>query len=75
VEWLGAFGVVTAALITGVFTVVASRLRRENTEQHAANQAKLESVGRDVVEVRDDVKEVRGYQVRHLEWHAEQPHA
>ena len=72
-EWLGAFGVVTAALITGIFTVAANRLRRENTAQHAANQAKLESVGRDVCEVRDDVKEVRGYQVRHLEWHAENP--
>jgi len=74
-EWLGAVGIVTASVITGIFTVIASRLRRENTEQHAANQAKLESVGRDVVEVRDDVKEVRGHQMRHLEWHAEQTHA
>ena len=34
VEWVGAFGVNAAAVVTGVFGVVLNRLRSENTEQH-----------------------------------------
>lgn len=70
-EWIGAVGTVTAAIVGGIFIVIAAVFRRENTSQHAANQAKLEAIGADVCEVKDDVKEVRGSQTRHLEWHAE----
>jgi hypothetical protein len=70
-EWIGAVGTVAAAIVGGVFIVIAAALRRENTAQHAANLARLEAIGDDVCEVRDDVKEVRGSQTRHLEWHAE----
>ena len=70
-EWVGPLGLVGAALITGLFTLIASRLRRENTAQHAANQAKLEAIGSDVCEVKEDVREVRGAQRHHLQWHAE----
>jgi len=52
--------------------VIAAALRRENTEQHAANQAKLEAIGDDMTEVKTDVREDRASQSRHLEWHAEQ---
>jgi hypothetical protein len=71
VEWVSAIGLVSAALVTGVFAVLASRLRKENTAQHAANQVKLEAIGTDVIEVKGDVREVRSSQQRHLEWHAE----
>jgi hypothetical protein len=71
VEWVSAVGLVSAALVTGVFAVLASRLRKENTAQHAANQVKLEAIGTDVIEVKGDVREVRSSQQRHLEWHAE----
>ena len=37
-----------------------------------ANQEMLESIAVDVGEVKDDVREVRSSQQRHLEWHAEQ---
>tara|TARA_Y100000310_G_scaffold33038_1_gene31251 strand:- start:953 stop:1171 length:219 start_codon:yes stop_codon:yes gene_type:complete len=70
-EWAGAFGAIGAALVSGVFAVLITRLRRENTDQHAANQAKLEAIGDDVGEVKTDVREVRSSQIRHLEWHAE----
>ena len=70
-EWVGAFGLVAAAVVSGVFAIIGTRLRRENTQQHAANLVRLEAIGVDVCEVRDDVKEVRGSQTRHLEWHAE----
>ena len=69
-EWIGALGTVAAALVGGVFIVLAAALRRENTAQHAANQAKLEAIGSDVCEVKEDVREVRGAQQQHLQWHA-----
>ena len=68
-EWVGSLGLVGAALITGLFTLIASRLRRENTAQHAANQAKLEAIGVDVSEVKWDVRHVKNSHERHLEWH------
>ncbi len=70
-EWAGAFGAVGAALVSGIFAVLIARLRRDNTDQHAANQAKLEAIGDDIGEVKTDVREVRSSQIRHLEWHAE----
>jgi len=72
IEWIGVVGTIGAALVGGVFVVIAAALRRENTEQHAANQAKLEAIGDDMTEVKTDVREVRASQSRHLEWHAEQ---
>ena len=71
IEWVGAIGAVGAASVTGLCGVLIARLRKENTEQHAANQAKLEAIGTDVCEVKGDVREVRSAQQRHLEWHAE----
>ena len=68
-EWVGPLGLVGAALITGLFTLIASRLRRENTSQHAANQAKLEAIGMDVNEVKWDVRHVKDSHDHHLEWH------
>ena len=68
-EWVGPLGLVGAALITGLFTLIASRLRRENTSQHAANQAKLEAIGVDVNEVKWDVRHVKDSHDHHLEWH------
>lgn len=70
-EWVGAVGAGGSALISGVFIVIAARLRRENTEQHAANQIKLEAIGEDVREVKFDVRAVRDSHVDHLKWHAE----
>jgi len=70
-EWAGAFGAIGAALVSGIFAVLITRLRRENTDQHAANQAKLEAIGDDIGEVKTDVRDVRSSQIRHLEWHAE----
>ena len=72
-EWVGPLGLVGAALITGLFTLIASRLRRENTAQHAANQAKLEAIGVDVSEVKWDVRHVKDSHERHLEWHLDKP--
>jgi hypothetical protein len=71
VEWVGAIGTVFAAFISGVFVIVATRLRRENTGQHKANQASLNAISEDVSEVKEDIRDVRKSQERHLTWHAE----
>jgi hypothetical protein len=59
-------------MISGMFAVVSSRYRRENTAQHAANQVRLGAIATDVSEISKDVRSVREWQHRHLEWHAEQ---
>jgi len=69
-EWVGAIGLVGAAVVTGVFTVIASRFRREMTVVHDANTVRMEGLVEDVSEVKADVKEVRKDFHRHLEWHA-----
>ncbi len=71
-EWIGFAGLVSAALISGVFAVAASKYRRENTAQHAANQVRLDAIGTDISGISKDVRSVREWQHRHLEWHAEQ---
>jgi hypothetical protein len=71
-SWAAIFGGSGAALITGVFAIWANKFRKENTEQHGANLRRLDDIANRIGEVRDDVKEVRQAQTRHLEWHADQ---
>ena len=71
-EWIGFAGLISAAMVSGVFAVIASRYRRENTEQHTANQIRLAHIAEDVGEIGKDIRSVREWQHRHLEWHAEQ---
>jgi len=70
-EAVVAVGVVLAAGISALASLLVARLRTDNSEQHAANLAKLDSVAADVCEVKTDVRQVRAAHDRHLEWHAE----
>jgi len=70
-EWIGAVGAAGSALISGIFIMIAARLRRENSDQHSANQVKMEAIGEDVREVKVDVRAVRDSHTDHLKWHAE----
>ena len=72
IEWVGFAGLIGAAIISGVFAVLATRYRRENGEQHHANTIRLEGVADNIVEIGKDIRSVREWQHRHLEWHAEQ---
>ena len=72
IDWVGFAGLIGAALISGVFAVLATRYRRENTSQHAANQVRLNGIADDITEIGKDIRSVREWQHRHLEWHAEQ---
>ena len=46
-EWVGAFGLVAAAAVSGLFGVVMARFRKENTEQHATTTDALGGWKRD----------------------------
>lgn len=72
IDWVGFAGLVGAAFVSGVFAVLAARYRRENQEQHQANSIRLEGVAGDIAEIGKDIRSVREWQHRHLEWHAEQ---
>lgn len=70
-EIVGLIGIVSAATITGVFAVLAARFRKENMDEHQSNHQRLSAIGREIGEIKNDVREVRSSQHRHLEWHAE----
>jgi len=69
-EWIGALGLIGAAVISGVFGFFAKRFKKENEIQHLSTSLQLKGISEDVKELRDDVKGVRSAQQRHLEWHA-----
>lgn len=71
-EWIGFAGLIAASTVSGVFAILASRYRRENTAQHSANHVRLGAIADDVSEIGKDIRSVREWQHRHLEWHAEQ---
>tara|TARA_R110000824_G_scaffold81278_5_gene204287 strand:- start:180 stop:389 length:210 start_codon:yes stop_codon:yes gene_type:complete len=50
-ELISAIGLVSAAAVTGIFSMIASRFRRENTEQHAASIQKLDDIQSTVTEI------------------------
>jgi hypothetical protein len=43
-ELISAIGLVSAAAVTGIFSLIAHNLRRENTKQHAEALTKLDSI-------------------------------
>ena len=70
-EIFAATGLVLAAGISAVASVLVAKLRTDNTTQHQTNLDRLQDIACDVGEVKTDVREVRQAQNRHLEWHAE----
>lgn len=55
VEWIGAIGLVAAAVVTGLFSMNLRRLNRDNTEQHNRSIDKLDHLSNQVEGVADDV--------------------
>lgn len=69
VEWVGAFGVIAAAVVTGMFGVVLNRLRSENTEQHNMVTIGLNRLEGKVDTVQDDVTGLTVWTRVHEEHH------
>ena len=54
-EWIGAFGVIAAAVVTGLFSMNLRRLNRDNTEQHGRSIDKLDHLSNQVEGVAENV--------------------
>ena len=54
-EWVGAGGLVAAAVVSGMFGVSLRRLNRDNTDQHNRSIDKLDYLTDKVEGVSDDV--------------------
>jgi hypothetical protein len=55
VEWVGAIGVIAAAIVTGLFSMNLRRLNRDNTEQHNRSIDKLDHLSNQVEGVAENV--------------------
>lgn len=54
-EWVQAAGVVGAASVTGIFSVLVHTLRRENSDRHTHNMKKLDGLNTKLDEVSDNI--------------------
>ena len=61
-EIITAFGLVGAAAVTGIFSLIAQRFRQENTEQHQSAMNKLDKI-------ETTVNDIKGWQVDHQAIH------
>ena len=52
-EIVTAFGLVGAALVTGIFSLIAQRFRQENTEQHRNAMDKLDNIESAVTDIKN----------------------
>jgi hypothetical protein len=67
---VAAVGAVTAAVVTGLFAVLTSVMRRENNEAHAENTVMLRSIDERTQRL-DERTDAHGvWMARHADWHA-----
>jgi len=67
---IAAIGAVTAAIVTGAFTLLASAMRRENNQSHAENTVILRSIDERTQRL-DERTDAHGvWMARHADWHA-----
>ena len=52
-EIVTAFGLVAAAAVTGIFSLIAQRFRHENSQQHQSAMNKLDNIETAVTEISD----------------------
>ena len=75
-EVFAATGLVLAAGISAIASILVARLRTENTSQHDANlnrlslnAERLDGIASDLSEVKADVTYTKEAHDRHIEWH------
>ena len=77
-EVFAAAGLVLAAGISALASILVARLRTENTSQHDANLQRLgrnadqlEGIAVDIAEIKTTVHDQGEAHERHIEWHIE----
>ncbi len=68
-EWVGALGLVAASTVTGLFALLLSRFRSENSEQHGIVAHTLDRLEGKVDVVQDDVTGLTVWTRVHEEHH------
>jgi len=75
-EVFAATGLVLAAGISALASILVARLRTENTSQHDANLERLgrnadrlENIAVDIAEIKTNVHDQGEAHERHIEWH------
>jgi hypothetical protein len=75
-EVFAGVGLILAAGISAIASILVARLRVENTSQHDTNIGQLErnfermgALAEDISEIKTDVRETKADHDRHIEWH------
>lgn len=68
-EIVSAFGLVGAALVTGIFSVLAQRMRSENRKDHATVAQCLEEISETLDDIDDSLDDITDWQEGHDKIH------
>ena len=68
-EIVAAFGLVGAALVTGIFTVIAQRMRSENRKDHASVSQCLDQISTTLDDIDDSLDDITDWQTGHDKQH------
>ena len=60
-EIVTAFGLVAAAAVTGLFSLIAKRFRQENSQQHQSAMEKLDKIESTVTDISDWQKDHQAF--------------
>ncbi len=69
IELVAAVGAVAVALVTGVFTLLTSRSRKENESAHSQNYSVLKSIDKRTVAIDRKLDETSERLAAHEGWH------
>ena len=72
-ETMSAIGLVSAAVVTGVFTLLAQRLRRENRNSHDEVVVVLHDISETLDSIDGNVTRMDGWQRDHQRLHDQNP--
>ena len=68
-EVFAGVGLILAAGISAIASILVARLRVENTSQHERNFERMGALAEDISEIKIDVRETKADHDRHIEWH------
>jgi len=72
-ETMSAIGLVSAAVVTGVFTLLAQRLRKENRNSHDEVVVVLHDISETLDSIDGNVTRMDGWQRDHQRLHDQNP--
>ena len=68
-ELIGALGLIGAAAVTGLFTVIAQKMRRENEQAHGEVIDVLGDIAETLEDIEEDLEDITEWQDGHTAQH------